>query len=757
MLLALRVPATNLRGPVFMDQALATIHQACRHGDQLTFLLATHRGSVGLFVRPPARLATFVAAQLRAAYPDAIVEPTDDPIAPVPNDWHVWRQELWLAPDLFPLKRYRQFEDSVERVFADPMTAVLGVLSSIDSAVYHADVEVYVRRAGRFRPARARAAVHHLNRPFFRGHPRLAHLYARMASSTWRSLWVFAWLLARMAPPAQHSHDVLALSSTRTHDREDDLQAASDKLGQHLFAARIRLRVTAPATCGEQAKQRLAELVGAFGHLSSPRHASLHAMKLSSSPRAPRSWSTPTFLLSAEELATLFHAPTQAAQDAALARVDSRTLAPPPDLDRVALSSNAAPVGVVERRGRSHPVRLALPDRLRHTLVLGKTGMGKSTLIESLVAADMAAGHGVACLDPHGDLIESLLARVPKRRTNDVILFDAADPNAPAFNPLECPAARSRALVASAVLSAFKRVFANSWGPRLEHFLRHGLLTALEIPGATLATVLALYTDDRLRRTVSDRMRDPVSRAFWQEEFAKLPPRFRAEAIAPVQNKLGPFLAHPMLRRILCAPRGGVRLRDVLDDGRMLLVNLSKGRLGEDAAALLGSLLVSSIQLAAMGRADTPRDARRPFLLHIDEFHSFATESFAAAFSELRKYAVGLVVATQFLEQLDDVTQAALFGNVGTIVAFQLGQRDAAVMAEQLSGQLTPTDLMQLPRYQAYMRMLIDGVPTRPFSIATMAPRRPARDMQSPERVRRAAMRRYAAQHPAAGSPLFVR
>ncbi len=741
MLLALRVPATNTRGPAFMDQALATVHQALRRDDRLTLLLTTQRESVGLFVRAPVRLAGFVAAQMRAVYPDALVEPADEPLSAVPADGAFWHQELWLSPDLFPIKRYRQFEDTVDRVFADPLAAVLGVLSSIAGTIHHARVEIDLRRAGWFRPARARAAIHYLNRPFFRGHPRLARWYAQMMCSTWRSLWAAAWLVGRIAPAGGGGQDVLALSSTRTHDREDDLQAASDKLGQHLFAARVRLCIAAEARLAAHAKQRLEELVGAFGHVSSPRHASFTATEVRAARTAHPKGSIPRYLLSTEEVATLFHPPTQVAQDARLDRVESRRFSPPPAIQ--ARRSDGACVGVVESQGRIERVRLPLDDRLRHLLVLGKTGTGKSTLMASLVAEDMAAGHGVACLDPHGELIETLLARVPRRRTNDVIVFDAAAADAPAFNPLLSVEPSDRALVASTVLSAFKRVFADSWGPRLEHFLRHGLLAALELPEATLATVLGLYSDDALRQQLTNRLRDPVSRAFWQEEFAGLPPRLRAEAIAPVQNKLGPFVAHPLLRRVLCGSQRGIRLRPAMDEGRILLVNLSKGRLGDDAARLLGALLVSSLQLAGMGRADQPQAERRPFFLHVDEFHSFATESFAAAFSELRKYGLGLVVATQFLEQLDEVTQAALFGNVGTIIAFQLGQRDGQVLAEQLNGQVTAADLMQLPKYRAYMRMLVDGVPTRPFSLATLPPRPADPRMQSPQRVRQASARRY--------------
>jgi hypothetical protein len=349
--------------------------------------------------------------------------------------------------------------------------------------------------------------------------------------------------------------------------------------------------------------------------------------------------------------------------------------------------------------------------------------MGKTTLLHQLIASDLAAGRGLALIDPHGDLSEAVLRAVPSKRTNDVILFDAADAEYPvAFNVLACSDASQRPLIASGVLSAFKKLFGDSWGPRLEHILRNSLLTLLETPGSTLVTLLRLLGDSRFRQGVVERVRDPIVRSFWEHEFAAWPAKFQAEAIAPVQNKVGHFVSSPLLRNIVGQPQNRIDLRRALDDGKVLLVNLSKGRLGDDASGLLGSLLVTSLQLAAMSRADLPEHQRRPFFLYVDEFQNFATDSFATILSEARKYRLGLTLAHQYLDQLDDATRSAVFGNIGTMVSFQVGADDAEGVAEQLGKEVTGSDLLQLPKYTATIRLLIDGMPSRPFTMRTVEP-----------------------------------
>ncbi len=326
-----------------------------------------------------------------------------------------------------------------------------------------------------------------------------------------------------------------------------------------------------------------------------------------------------------------------------------------------------------------------------------------------------------------------------------MILFDAADAAYPiAFNPLACADPRQRPLVASAVLSTFKKLYGDSWGPRLEHILRNTLFTLLDLPEASLILVPRLLTDGRFRQQAMQRTTDPVVREFWEQEFAQLPPKFQAEATAPVLNKVGQFLTNPVLRHILGQSESRVNLREAMDERRILIVNLSKGRLGEDASTLLGSFLISAVQLAAMSRADMEESRRMDFHLYVDEFGSFATDAFAGILSEARKYRLNLTVANQYLAQLSEDTLAAVFGNVGSLLVFQVGPQDATTLAEQLGSPVEPPDLMMLPKYHAYARLLIDGQPSRPFSMRTIAPSQTLADPRRADIIRRVSRKRYA-------------
>jgi hypothetical protein len=326
-----------------------------------------------------------------------------------------------------------------------------------------------------------------------------------------------------------------------------------------------------------------------------------------------------------------------------------------------------------------------------------------------------------------------------------VVLFDATDRDYPlAFSPLACRDTEQRPLVASGVVSAFKKLYGDSWGPRLEHILRNSVLTLVEIPGSSLLSLQRLLSDLLYRRSVTARLADPVLRAFWENEFGKWKPNFQAEAVAPILNKVGQFLSQPILRAILGQPRSTLDLRAIMDDGRVLIVNLSKGKLGEDASAMLGALLVTNFQLAAMSRAEIPEENRRDFFLYVDEFQNFATESFGVILSEARKYRLSLTIANQYLAQMEEATAEAVFGNVGSLLCFQVGAHDAETLAEQLGGDATEQDLLMLPRFTAYARLLIDGMPSRAFSMQTLAPRRSrSRDQRRADIIRRASRRRY--------------
>jgi hypothetical protein len=362
-------------------------------------------------------------------------------------------------------------------------------------------------------------------------------------------------------------------------------------------------------------------------------------------------------------------------------------------------------------------------NRRGHMYLIGKTGTGKSTLILNMAAHDIESGYGLALIDPHGDLAEGILELIPERRLNDVIYFNPADLEFPvAFNPLHSVRPDHRYLVASGMISVLKKVWAEFWGPRLEHILRHSLLTLLENPGSTLLDLPKLLTDEKFRALMLAKVTHPQVRDFWFSEFAKYSAWLRSEAVSPILNKVGQFLTSIPLRNIVGQRKSAFTFRQIMDEGKILIVNLAKGRIGEDNCSLLGAMLVTTIQLAAMSRADVPESSRRAFYLYVDEFHNFLTLSFADILAEARKYGLNLVLAHQYLEQLDDKLRAAVFGNVGTLISFRVGEEDAKPLAREFHPVFSETDLTNLPNHNIYLKLLIDGAPSQPFSAVTLPP-----------------------------------
>ena len=448
--------------------------------------------------------------------------------------------------------------------------------------------------------------------------------------------------------------------------------------------------------------------------------------------------------MSHEELATLWHPPTETAQAERMLASEFTELEAPAFFHSEK-EEGAVVLGRVLFRDDRRPVVLALEDRRRHLYVVGKTGMGKTTLIQNMIVADMLAGWGICLVDPHGDLAESITALVPKHRTNDVILFDAGSrEHVLSFNPLACNDASRIDQVTSGVVSAMKKLY-DSWGPRLEDTLRNAVFATVE-RGGNLLSVMQLLGEKAFREQVVPLIRDPIVRSFWMHEFASWSDNYRTEAVAAIQNKLRPFLTSTSIRAIVSQPGRSLDLRDVMDRGQVLIVNLSKGRLGEDNSTLLGALLVTSIQQAAMTRADVPEIERRDFSLYVDEFQNFTTGSFASVLSEARKYRLALIVAHQYLTQLDEPTANAVFGNVGSIITFQVGSDDAQLLAGQLGkypGQINPENLTGLPKYIACIRLLINGMPSKPFSMQTLPPLTSAVDPERAEIIRRVTQRSF--------------
>ncbi|MDP3245151.1 MAG: type IV secretion system DNA-binding domain-containing protein [bacterium] len=362
-------------------------------------------------------------------------------------------------------------------------------------------------------------------------------------------------------------------------------------------------------------------------------------------------------------------------------------------------------------------------DRRRHFYCLGKTGMGKSTLLENLIIADIKAGHGVGVVDPHGDLADKLLDYIPSYRVNDVIYFNPADMEWPiGFNILETIDPAHKHLVASGLMGVFKKIWPDVWSARMEYILNNSLLALLDYPGSTLLGINRLLVDKEFRKRVISRIENPVVKAFWVDEYANYNERFRTEAIAPIQNKVGQFLSSSIIRNIVAQVKSTINMRQVMDEGKIFIMNLSKGRIGEDSSRLLGGMLVTRLQLAAMERVDILEEDRRDFYLYVDEFQNFATESFASILSEARKYRLNLTIAHQYIEQLDEKVTPAVFGNVGTIICFRVGAADAEFLINEFTPQFVEEDLVNLKKFDVYLKLMIDGMASKPFSATTLMP-----------------------------------
>lgn len=362
-------------------------------------------------------------------------------------------------------------------------------------------------------------------------------------------------------------------------------------------------------------------------------------------------------------------------------------------------------------------------DRRYHTYIVGKTGVGKSTLLLNMIKQDAENGEGFATLDPHGDLVQKILNTIPLSRIKDVIYFNPQNKEQTLyFNPLEIADYRESTLVVSSLISVFRKIWHDSWGPRLEYILRNSLSTLLEFSGSTLLDLQKILQDRDYRLNLVSRIRNEQLRNFWLKEFEKYSPYFQQEAVSPIQNKIGQFLNNPILREIVSHPKSSFNIREIMDSGKILLVNLSKGKIGEDSASLLGAMLIAKMGLTALSRQDIPEEHRRDFYLYVDEFQSFATSSFADILSEARKYHLNLILANQYLDQIDEKVRDAIFGNVGTIISFKVGLEDAKFLAEEFYPVFNQEDLINLPCYSIYLKLMINSKTSKPFSADSLPP-----------------------------------
>ena len=382
-------------------------------------------------------------------------------------------------------------------------------------------------------------------------------------------------------------------------------------------------------------------------------------------------------------------------------------------------------------------------DRRRHMYVIGKTGTGKSTLLANMAINDLRNNEGLCFIDPHGDAIDILLNYIPANRINDVVYFNPADGERTVkINLFEGRNIEHRELIASGIVSIFQKLYSYSWGPRLEHFLRNALLTLLQMENARLSDIIQLFTDKEFRKKVLSQLHDPVLRSFWEGEFEPLQDRLKNEAVAPILNKVGQFVSSPLVRNVVNADKSSFSIEQIMDEGKILLVNLSQGLLGEDNATLLGARLITKIQLAAMGRVHIPEEERRDFYLYVDEFQNFATSSFNKILSEARKYRLNLTLANQYIAQIPEDVQKAIFGNCGSMVSFVMGSEDAQVFSREYGEKYSFDDLVSLNRHQIVNRLSIDNIISQPFPAYTLPLAKSSN--QNKEKVIRVSRERYA-------------
>lgn len=356
-------------------------------------------------------------------------------------------------------------------------------------------------------------------------------------------------------------------------------------------------------------------------------------------------------------------------------------------------------------------------DTLSHTYIIGKTGTGKSTLIETMIMQDIEAGRGCCLIEPHGDLVNTIAKSIPEWRKKDLIYFDITDPNLKLkYNPFRKVSPEKRSLVASGILDVFSKLWNSAWGVKLEHILRFSILTLLDQPKANISDIVEILLNKEFRKEAMKHVKSESVRKFWKREF----PEFLKHDLLPVLNKVGGMLVHPVIKRVLIENPEEVSFRKAMDEKKIVLVNLSKGHVGADVSHILGALLITSIASASFSRVDIEEDKRVPFMVYIDEFHNFTTLSLIGMFSELRKFKVGMTMAHQYMSQLDPDIKSAVLGNVGTIISFRIGTEDAMIMAKEMYPEFDIEDFINLPNYKIYLKLMIDGKPSRPFSAITI-------------------------------------
>ncbi|MBI3336844.1 type IV secretory system conjugative DNA transfer family protein [Candidatus Peregrinibacteria bacterium] len=771
ILLRVRPGEENERGPLYMESAVAALHSLSGAEAVVGLEVGNADGKVALFVRAAEGAAELIESQIYAQYPDTDIERVHEDPFHVGEQEEVWSTELKLSsPEIFPIKRHPQFDDLLTRANMDPLAGITSSLARYAAAGMRGHIQVVLRPLkGSFR-RRALRFLPLLGKGLPSISVRYASFFARVQLSRgWRRALYFpimilmggfrAWPgFAKFQAAAWGDGGTFTENeeerrvSARSHDREDAVSGARDKVNRLLFLCNVRVSVIVPKGKEREARRKVQEIVGSLRQFSLPQSNEFTEGKITHAQELPVGWKGSPYILSVEEIATIWHVPTILVQTSGIDRVASKKLEPPVNLPVIGgmKEGGLTLLGEAVFHGTRTRFGIKTDDRRRHMYAIGKTGMGKSTLLENMICDDIRAGKGVGVIDPHGDLIDGVLKSIPASRSNDVVLFEPADRDFPiSFNPLECRDPDQRPLVTSGLMSVFTKLWPEAFSGRMEHILRNTLLALLEFSGSSMLGIMRMFADPSYREKVVNQVTDPMVKSFWNDEYASWSDKYRTEAVAAIQNKIGQLLSTPMIRNIVGQVKSQLDIREAMDTGKILLVNLSKGKLGEDTSAFLGSMLVTKFQIDAMSRADIPENERKDFYLYVDEFQNFATESFADILSEARKYRLCLTMANQYVSQLivgerSTRLRDAVFGNVGTLACFQVGSDDAEALSLQFEEAVTTNDILSLPKYHAYVRLMIEGVPSKPFSVLMLPPPVWKEDIKRTALIRTLSRERYA-------------
>jgi hypothetical protein len=670
-------------GRSFLDKIASLFTLRPHHRHPISLEIAAYDQITHFYIIVHQDMQAYVESQLAAAYPKALVTLSRDYLPTWTASATKTGQLTLTAAPYLPLKTWRAFEET------DPLAQILGVMSKLD-AHDKALVQIIVGAGG----------------------------------SSWTNA---GWHLIQAGITTGSDN-----LKTKAHPQERTIK---DKLSQ--TGLRTAIRILAASNTPERAESIVNQLGGSFSVFTSQDGNSLRfkhpwAWQCSSciAAIARRSTKTsPKQILTVPEVASMFHLPGYILAKIPNLSWSKEVMVEAPQNLPIALNKTDEEKQEINFFARTQyknaisTFGIKRIDRRRHMYIIGKSGTGKTTLIANMAIADMRNGEGVGLIDPHGDLCDKILDYIPSHRLNDVVYLDPSDSEHPFFiNVLELKSTdmMHRNLVVSGIVAIFSKLYAYSWGPRLEYILRNAIATLVDTPGATLVNLPDLLANDKYRAGVVEKLTDNVLKNFWLFEYNKADPRTRSEWISPILNKVGQFVGSPIIRQIIGNPRSTVDLERIMNEGKIIILNLSQGKIGEDNATLLGAMLITKMQLYAMNRAHIPEDQRRDFFLYVDEFQNFATDSFAKILSEARKYRLDLIVANQYIGQVPEELQKAIFGNVGTLLAFVVGAQDARWLFKEFGEVYKESELVSLGNYQIVIKMTMDGLTSSPFTAITL-------------------------------------